>query len=132
MSSSILVAALSGLVTLAVAVIAFSYQKIVKDLEAQIERNQRTVQVVQDQMERVLTQLASEQDVSNALRNQVRAMTTQLDSLRFENERFKRTITSLQEVADGLRADLTAAGVHLPNGPAVGPAVTDAAERGAR
>ncbi len=91
-----------------------SYEKIVKDLEAQLDRNQRTVTSMQDQLERVLSQLASEQDVSNALRNQARVMHTQIGQLQQENERFRATIAELQDVADGLRSDLQRAGIVFP------------------
>lgn len=89
-----------------------SYERIVKDLEAQLDRNQRTVQRVQDQLDRVLERLGQEQDVSNGLRNQVRAMQSQLTTLQEENERFKRTIVEHQQTAQVLQSDLERAGVR--------------------
>lgn len=89
-----------------------SYERIVKDLEAQLDRNQRTVQRVQDQLDRVLERLGQEQDISNSLRNQVRAMQEQLATLKEENERFKRTIVEHQQTAQVLQSDLERAGVR--------------------
>jgi predicted RNase H-like nuclease (RuvC/YqgF family) len=88
-----------------------SYERIVRELESQLDRNQRTVQGLQDQMDRVLNQLSKEQDTSNHLRNQIRAMQDQIRVLQQENEEFRRKIAEHGRVADQLRTDLHRAGL---------------------
>jgi chromosome segregation ATPase len=88
-----------------------SYERIVKDLENQLDRNQRTVQSVQDQLDRVLRQLAAEQDVSNSLRDQVRGMQHQIRTLEQENEQFRALLAEHGRVTSTLQSDLRRAGI---------------------
>lgn len=57
------------------------YEKLLSEADKHLERLRREVDRVNDQLERVNSQLAQEQDVSNSLRNQIRALTTQVGSM---------------------------------------------------
>jgi uncharacterized membrane protein YdfJ with MMPL/SSD domain len=83
-----------------------SYERIVKDLEAQLERNQRTVERVQDQLDRVMLRLTDEQSVSIGLRDQVATMRDQVSALQRENERFRATVQEHTKVTGELVQDL--------------------------
>lgn len=68
-----------------------SYEQIVRDLERQLERNQRTVELVQSQLDTVMERLVREQDTSSSLRTQLMQMTVlqqRFDELQRENEAF--------------------------------------------
>jgi predicted RNase H-like nuclease (RuvC/YqgF family) len=87
-----------------------SYERIVADLEKQLERNQVGMARVQTQLDNVLQRLGQEQEASVTLRIQVQTLQRQVDDLQLENERFRRTIVELQRVAASLRDDLLRAG----------------------
>lgn len=91
-----------------------SYERIVKDLEAQLTRNQVTVERVQQQIDVVLARLATEQDVSNSLRNQIRSLQDRIAELQRENDRFKTTIAEMERVTSNLETALRQAGAPLP------------------
>ena len=91
-----------------------SYERIVKDLEAQLDRNQKTVERVQTQLDLVMGRLATEQDVSNTLRSQIRTLQDRIAELQRENDRFRETFTEHQRVAGTLDSELRRAGVALP------------------
>lgn len=57
------------------------YEKLLAEAERHLDRLRGQVDRLQDQLDRVNTQLASEQDVSNTLRNQVRSLFTQVNSM---------------------------------------------------
>lgn len=58
-----------------------AYDQAIGFYEKQLERVTTQMDRLNGQLDRVTTQLASEQDVSNALRNQVRLLQTQVDTL---------------------------------------------------
>lgn len=91
-----------------------SYEKIVADLERQVERSQAAVDRVQDQLSRVQEQLAREQDTNSTLRTQVRAMQDQITVLQGEIDRSRELLAEHQRSAGQLRSDLRDAGVDLP------------------
>lgn len=87
-----------------------AYERIVRELELQLDRNQATVTRFQEHLDQVFARLAQEQDVSNALRNQVHAMQRQVVALQEENEAFRRVIAEQKAIAEQLREDLKRAG----------------------
>lgn len=58
-----------------------AYEKAQAAYERLLDRLQRQVDVLQSNLDRVNGMLASEQDVSNKLRNQIRLLTSQLAEL---------------------------------------------------
>jgi peptidoglycan hydrolase CwlO-like protein len=57
------------------------YEKLLSEADRQLERLRVQVDRLNDQVDKVNTQLATEQDVSNVLRNQVRMLTTQVSTM---------------------------------------------------
>lgn len=57
------------------------YEKLLAEADKALDRLRTQVDRLQDQLDRVNTQLAQEQDVSNLLRNHVRALQTQVNSM---------------------------------------------------
>ncbi len=87
-----------------------SYEKIVADLERQVERTQRA-------MAAMAAQLTQEQSVSGGLRSRVWTLEDQVQTLHREVGRSKQTMA---EHHGTLRADLRKAGVDLPDEPDTG------------
>lgn len=88
-----------------------SYELIVHDLQSQLERNQRTVEQVQTQFDLVMRRLATEQDVSNALRSQIRILRDQIDELQRENAQFRAVVERHQQVTSTLDTELRRVGL---------------------
>lgn len=88
-----------------------AYERIVADLERQVERAQQTLALVQDQ-------LAKEQEVSGTLRGRVWAMEEQIQRVGRELEQSRALMA---EHHGALRADLRKAGVDLPGDGEGGP-----------
>lgn len=84
-----------------------SYQKIVNDLERQLDRYQTIAERTRDQVDQVTDKLRTEQERSADLGRQLRAMKTQMDDNAAAAE---ATITRLRE-------DLRRAGVDVPPPP---------------
>lgn len=57
------------------------YDRLLATADRELERLRGQVDRLYDQLQRVNTQLAQEADVSNVLRNQVRALQTQVESM---------------------------------------------------
>lgn len=57
------------------------YESLLGEAEKHIDRLRSHTDRLNDQVDRLNTQLASEQDVSNALRNHVRALTSQISAM---------------------------------------------------
>lgn len=57
------------------------YESLVAEAEKHIDRLRLQIDKLNEQVDRLLAQVATEQDVSNVLRNQVRALTTQIGNM---------------------------------------------------
>lgn len=57
------------------------YESLMVEAEKHIERLRTHIERLTDQVDRLNNQLATEQDVSNVLRNQIRALTAQISSM---------------------------------------------------
>jgi chromosome segregation ATPase len=57
------------------------YESLLNEAEKHIDRLRAQTERLNDQVDKLNNQLANEQDVSNVLRNQVRALTTQVGSM---------------------------------------------------
>jgi predicted RNase H-like nuclease (RuvC/YqgF family) len=91
-----------------------SYQKIVADLEHQVERYQKTMDRLQAQVDRVMDQLAKEQDVSNTLRLRIAQMQDQIAAMQREIDASKATIAEHQRINEELQEELLKAGIRMP------------------
>lgn len=113
MDNSILVASLSTCVSLATLVATFKaashanqanarkvdleeHRDALERLRKIIEEQDRHVERIRAQLERVQEQLAREQDVSNALRAQIRSLQDQVDSLLRSRARIEDMLSAPQ------------------------------------
>lgn len=57
------------------------YESLVTEAEKHIDRLRGQTDKLNEQVDRLYAQIATEQDVSNVLRNQIRALTTQISTM---------------------------------------------------
>lgn len=57
------------------------YESLLHEAEKHIDRLRSQIEILNGQVDRLNSQLVTERDVSNSLRNQVKALTTQVSSM---------------------------------------------------
>lgn len=77
-----------------------AYDQAVSFYEKQLDRITVQFDRVNSQLDKVTTQLASEQDVSNVLRNQVRTLQSQVDGLNLIIVDLKTQLAELRKVTE--------------------------------
>lgn len=91
-----------------------SYRQLITDLESQLARNRTSLRDFQNEIDKMVGQLASERSDNFALRSQLRALQDSVTTLQQENDQLNKIIAVHKRKIAQLEDELRQAGLPVP------------------